>query len=172
MASFELVVVRHGAAESGAPGMPDEERPLSASGAETFQRAARGLARLLSGPVEIRPSPLLRARQSALILFQALRAAETEALLIRPDAWLIPDAPADGLLEQLQEQIAHGREHTLVLVTHQPLAGDLLGLLVNGGRRPLAMTPGEACACRLDAAGATLDWKLPAALAALVGGAP
>jgi phosphohistidine phosphatase len=63
---MKLIIVRHGiAVEHGAPGMKDEQRPLTEEGVEKFQEAARGLAEVLPRPDVLLTSPLVRARQTA-----------------------------------------------------------------------------------------------------------
>jgi phosphohistidine phosphatase len=61
--------MRHGPAEDHAPSGRDADRPLSASGIEVVERAARMLAADRPGPLgRVVTSPLLRARQTARIV--------------------------------------------------------------------------------------------------------
>jgi len=170
MTFFDLVILRHGKAVRSAPS--DEERPLSEEGVHIFRGAARGLARLLTPPIEVRPSPYLRARQTADILSVALQERALDYSRTAPDPWLTPESPPKNLLEQVFDLVGTRRKGTLVLVTHQPLAGDFLGLLLAGPDSSFPLAPGEASACRISTGGTQLKWKLPAPLAALIGSEP
>lgn len=73
-------------------------------------------------------SPYVRAQQSA----RLLGLARTPELITVP--WLVPDTDPLEVLRELDEQPA------ILLVAHQPLLGELAGLLVNGHRQqPLAL---------------------------------
>jgi len=63
---LQWLLVRHAiAVPSGTPGIPDDERPLTAEGEKRFRKAARGLARLVPRPDAILSSPLPRALRTA-----------------------------------------------------------------------------------------------------------
>jgi len=70
-----LYIVRHAiAVERGDPAYPwDDDRPLTPEGIHKFRLAARGLEKLEVRPERILSSPLIRARQTAEILRDAVR---------------------------------------------------------------------------------------------------
>jgi phosphohistidine phosphatase len=71
---MNLLIVRHGiAVDRGDPAYPwDDDRPLTAEGIHKFRIAARGLKALGVHPERIVSSPLVRARQTAEILRDAV----------------------------------------------------------------------------------------------------
>ena len=63
---MKLLLIRHATAvPSGTPGIPDDERPLTAKGKKKFRLAARGLARIVRRPDALLTSPLPRALETA-----------------------------------------------------------------------------------------------------------
>ena len=74
---MKLLILRHAiAVPRGTPGIPDDERPLTAKGEQRFRRAARGLARIARRPDAILTSPLPRALRTAEIAGRAWRRLE------------------------------------------------------------------------------------------------
>jgi phosphohistidine phosphatase len=71
---MELLIVRHAiAVEHGDPAYKrDEDRPLTPEGMHKFRLAARGLKEFAGKPDRVVSSPLIRARQTAEILRDAL----------------------------------------------------------------------------------------------------
>jgi phosphohistidine phosphatase len=154
---MRVLIVRHAiAVERGAPGMSDDERPLSPEGERRFRKAARGLARITRRPDVILTSPLPRARRTAEI---AARAWGRVTPL---------DAPAlvAGEFEALAALLDEHRDKRLVaLVGHEPSMSQILSRLLgarDGGR--LAFRKGGAALVDLPgpaAEGAQLVWFLP-----------
>ena len=72
---MDLYIVRHAiAVERGDPAYPwDDDRPLTPEGIHKFRLAARGLEKLEARIERILASPLLRARQTAEILRDAVQ---------------------------------------------------------------------------------------------------
>ena len=136
-----LYLVQHGAA---VPEQEDPERPLSAQGAEDVERLAGLLAHLRVSVARVLHSGKTRAEQTAATLATAvLDRGEPEVT-----AGLKPkDAPGP-----LAERLAGLREDW-VLVSHQPLLGRLISLLVAGdSERPsVALQPGTLVALEPDA---------------------
>lgn len=78
---MRLFLFRHAEAQPQGS-LPDAERPLTPAGIERTRSAARALAALRLQPARLVSSPLLRARQTAAILSEALRQpVEISALL-------------------------------------------------------------------------------------------
>lgn len=83
-------------------------------------------------------SPYLRAQQSARLLGLP---AGVELITV---PWLVPETEPTEVLRQLD-----GDQPSILLVAHQPLLGELAGLLVHGHRQqPLAL--GTANLVELD----------------------
>ena len=118
---MKLWVLRHGQAESHAP--TDAQRNLTAHGREEVLGSA---AHLIGQPIDaILVSPYVRAQQTAQLVREAL-GFEGE---IRTVPWLTPEANPLQVLEQLDSA------DNLLLVSHQPLVGNLIGLLQHGHLR-------------------------------------
>jgi phosphohistidine phosphatase len=116
---MKLWVLRHGEAEPYGS-RPDSERALTAHGRE---EALRSAAQLIGQPISaIYASPYLRAQQTAELVREAL-GFEPD---IRTVEWLTPDNRPQAVAEQLVSV-----DYAL-LVSHNPLVGNLLGYLQHG----------------------------------------
>ena len=116
---MKLWVLRHGEAEPYGS-RPDSERALTAHGREETLRSA---AELIGQPItSIYASPYLRAQQTAELVRDALGFQPD----IRTVEWLTPDNRPQAVAEQLVSV-----DHAL-LVSHNPLVGNLLGYLQHG----------------------------------------
>ncbi|MGE8188431.1 phosphohistidine phosphatase SixA [Pseudomonas sp. NPDC086278] len=116
---MKLWVLRHGEAEPYGS-RPDSERALTAHGRE---EALRSAAELIGQPISaIYASPYLRAQQTAQLVREAL-GFEPD---IRTVEWLTPDNRPQAVAEQLVSV-----DYAL-LVSHNPLVGNLLGYLQHG----------------------------------------
>jgi phosphohistidine phosphatase len=124
----KLWLLRHGEAEPQA--RTDAARELTRHGRkEVLQSAAHLVGRPLT---TILASPYVRAQQTAQLVRETLGFAAPIVTV----PWLTPDGDLAEILRYLD---AHSGEE-LLLVTHQPLVGDLAGLLLHGHRQePLAM---------------------------------
>ncbi|MFF7109493.1 phosphohistidine phosphatase SixA [Pseudomonas sichuanensis] len=117
---MKLWVLRHGEAQPRAN--TDAERPLTAHGREQVLRSA---AHLLGQPLQaIIASPYVRAQQTAALVHDALGFAEP----VRTVPWLTPESNVQQVIGELERL---GLEHVL-LVSHQPLVGSLVGMLEHG----------------------------------------
>ncbi|CAI8993404.1 phosphohistidine phosphatase [Pseudomonas sp. IT-P44] len=120
---MKLWVLRHGEAEPYGS-RPDSERTLTAHGREEVLRSA---ARLMGQPVTaIYASPYLRAQETAQLVREAL-GFEPE---IRTVDWLTPETDPDKVAEQLV------LVSDVLLVSHNPLVGNLLSYLQHGAGYP------------------------------------
>ena len=116
---MKLWVLRHGEAEPYGT-RPDSERALTPHGCEEVLRSA---AELIGQPITaIYASPYLRAQQTAQLVREAL-GFEPD---IRTVEWLTPDNRPQAVSEQLVSV-----DYAL-LVSHNPLVGNLLGYLQHG----------------------------------------
>ena len=121
----ELLIIRHGIAhERDASTWPnDDERPLTDRGRDRFQRAARGLRRVVEVPDELLSSPLVRARETAAILEEKAGFPRSHELdVLRPDTELA--AVLCALDERPGARIA--------IVGHEPDLSHLIGAMMGG----------------------------------------
>ena len=120
---MKLWVLRHGEAEPYGS-RPDSERELTDHGREEVLSSA---ARLMGQPLTaIYASPYLRAQQTAQLVREAL-GFEPE---IRTVEWLTPEVDPDRVAEQLVSV------SNVLLVSHNPLVGNLLSYLQHGAGYP------------------------------------
>ena len=121
---MKLWVLRHGEAEPHGSKPHDSERELTDNGREEVLRAA---ANLVGQPLTaIYASPYMRAQQTAHLVKDAL-GFEPE---IRTVEWLTPDTEPDKVAEQMVAV------SNVLLVSHNPLVGNLLSYLQHGAGHP------------------------------------
>jgi len=138
----KLWVLRHGEAEPQA--RSDDQRNLTEHGRRQVLRSA---AHLLGQPLDaIIASPYVRAQQTAALVHQALVFGKDVVTV----PWLTPDSDPDRVLRELDSL---GLANVL-LVSHQPLVGQLVGLLHSGSRQDSAPMS-TASLAELDG-----DWAL------------
>ena len=120
---MKLWLLRHGEAEPQA--RSDAARELTRHGRqEVLQSAAHLVGRPLTA---ILASPYVRAQQTAELVRETLGFAAP----IVSVPWLTPDGDLAETLRYLDAQV----DQELVLVTHQPLVGELASLLLHGHRQ-------------------------------------
>ncbi|MFJ2367590.1 phosphohistidine phosphatase SixA [Pseudomonas sp. NPDC087697] len=118
---MKVWVLRHGQAEPHA--RSDAERELTQQGREEVLRSA---AQLIGQPIQaIIASPYMRAQQTAQLVREAL-GFEPE---IRTVPWLAPDNNPLTVVDQLDSA------ENILLVSHNPLVGNLIGFLQHGHLR-------------------------------------
>ena len=119
---MNLLLIRHAPAVSaGAPGIRDQDRPLTRRGRSRFRRAARGLARLAGRPDVLLTSPFIRARATA-----DIAAAAFKRVTPRIEPALGQD-DVDLLVIALKKYRPH---MTIALVGHEPALSGLLAHLL------------------------------------------
>lgn len=117
---MKVWVLRHGEAHNQAAS--DAARELTPRGREQVLRSA---AHLLAEPLQaILASPYVRAQQTAELVHEALGFAQP----IKTVPWLTPEQSP----QQVADRIAALELDNVLLVSHQPLVGTLLGLLESG----------------------------------------
>lgn len=117
---MKLWVLRHGQAQSSAAS--DAARELTDAGRQEVRSSA---AHLHGRPLQrLLVSPYVRAQQTAAVVQGVLQADITQLTV----DWLTPDSDPFEALRQLD---ALGLDEVL-LVSHQPLVGSLIGLLAHG----------------------------------------
>ena len=141
MATMELYLIRHGiAAERGEEYPDDSKRPLTSKGIASLRREAKSLNALGVTFDQIITSPLVRTRQTADILAEALQGKP-------PVATSDSLAPAGTPAAVIQELNKHARKARVALVGHEPNLGELAARLI-GAKHPLEFKKGAIC--RLD----------------------
>lgn len=143
---MRLWVLRHGQAEPHAA--TDARRQLTEEGRREAQMMAR---RLSDEPLDIiLASPYVRAQQTAELVREQL---QMRRAIVTVD-WATPDDDPLAVLDHLAER----SEARILLVSHQPLVGQLLSLAIDGHRQGHYPMPTAGLAC--------LEMPLPAAGAA------
>ncbi len=122
---MRLFLVRHGLASWPAWGGADAERPLNAEGRQMLHAESARLAQLGLRPALILHSPLVRARETAEIIAQALGAA----VPVQPSESLRPGFNIQDLKKLLHEQA--GCEE-LMLIGHAPDMAEVVKGLTGG----------------------------------------
>jgi phosphohistidine phosphatase len=154
----ELYLVRHAiAAERGSDWPDDDLRPLTTEGIRRFREVVAGFRGLDVELDVILTSPLVRAKQTATLL--------AEALSSRPRLKELPAlAPGSEPVTTMTALTKATRARRLALVGHEPDLSVLAAYLL-GARRPLPFKKGAICridAARPTEAGAgTLIWFAP-----------
>lgn len=164
---IELYVIRHAIAEERGNAWPDDAwRPLSAQGRAQMRKAARGLEQLGVTFGVILSSPLVRARQTAEIV--------AEALAIRPEIIVVDSlSPEGSYADVMADLVKQPARRAIALVGHEPNIGELAARLA-GSRHAFAFKKGGVC--RIDVESippdgpGTLRWFLPPAILRAIGG--
>jgi phosphohistidine phosphatase len=143
---MRLYIVRHAIAEPhGTPGIQDDDRPLTEEGIKKMRQAAEGLRRLDYIPELILSSPLIRARQTADILLEALgKGIELK---------ILPALAPSGTRQDLYQSIVSNekKRNSLMLVGHQPSLGEIAGEIIGGSPECyIELKKGGACAIELE----------------------
>jgi phosphohistidine phosphatase len=121
---MKLYLIRHAIAEDARDGQSDADRALTREGIQKFQKAAAGIVKLIGeeGVPVILTSPLLRARQTAEILADALDRAGLKTQ-VKPT-----DALAPGNVSRLIRE-ARGTRGPVAAVGHEPFLSQCIGEL-------------------------------------------
>ncbi len=124
---MKLYFVRHGQAESRDtwPQAQDHLRPLSEDGVRRMHTTARTFRKLGLQPAAILTSPLIRARQTADIVAEALGCEIVEEESLEPGFGL---TALKALLQR------HADAEALMLVGHEPDFSSTVEGLISGGR--------------------------------------
>jgi phosphohistidine phosphatase len=147
---MNVYLVRHGEAISE---KQDPQRPLTPTGREEVERMARMAAAKNIQVSAIFHSGILRARQTAEILAEALRCTSG----VQPLSGLRPqDDPA---IAKAEIEIA---ESSVMLVGHLPHLNRLVSLLLSGDAESLVMEfpPATMVCCNNDTSKWEISWTL------------
>ena len=134
---MEIYIVRHGIAEEVSKDGSDESRPLTAEGTKKMKEAAAGFARLERKPAHIFSSPLVRAKQTAQLVADALKMKVEEMKELAPAR--LP-AQVCEKLRQLK------KVESVMLVGHEPNCSELASyLLLGSGGLNIEFKKGAIC---------------------------
>jgi phosphohistidine phosphatase len=158
---MNLYLLRHGlAVEPGTPGYAqDADRPLTPEGEGKLWKIAEGLEALGLSFDRILSSPYVRARQTAEIVAEALRAKKK----LEFTDTLTPGGSRKKLIELLTH--LDPAPEDVLLVGHEPYLSELISLFVSGDA-DLSITMKKAGLCKLSIQTlrpgrcATLEWLL------------
>jgi phosphohistidine phosphatase len=163
---IELFLVRHAIAAERGPKYPDDRlRPLTPAGSKRFAESVPGLVEMDVAIDFVLTSPLVRARDTAIILAAGLKpkppVSEIEALA--------PGGRAQAINDAIKTHAKRYRR--LAIVGHEPDLGELAARLL-GARGNVEFKKGAVCLIETDGATpagpGTLRWMLtPKALRAL-----
>ncbi len=158
---MKILLVRHGQAGKPDPGKyPDDDlRPLTGKGRKGFKKAAKGLRAQTVDPAVILTSPVLRARQTAVLLADGLGLKEKAVRNLPELHHAVPPARALARLARMRLPRA------VALVGHEPWLGEFLSLLIAGGAKSARaeLDKGGAALIEADApvkGGGVLIWLL------------
>jgi phosphohistidine phosphatase len=156
-----LYLCRHAIAEDPIDG-DDFHRALTPEGIKKFRQSARGFLKLDPQVGHILTSPLVRARQTADLLAEAL-AEKKEKVDITPCEPL-------GIPADLRQFLSELRKHkgNAVAVGHEPTLSEWIGELCFGAVGRCEMKKGAIAAIEILGSEGTLLWHLqPGQLRAL-----
>jgi len=158
---MELYFLRHAKAvqRNVRSKMPDSARPLTPEGEEKMRSVAKGINRLGLTFDLILSSPCIRARRTAEILAEALKASDR----LKLSSAVAPEADPRELMRELNRYRL--KLDSIVLVGHEPAFSELISTLISGGPGT-RLDMKKAGLCKLTAASlrygqcATLEWLL------------
>jgi phosphohistidine phosphatase len=138
---MELYILRHGIAEDGHVGLPDEQRQLTTEGRSKLREVLKVARRAGVSPSLILTSPLVRAVQTAEIASEEL---SYKGDLVRTRT-LIPEADPRETWSEIR---LHSDENQVLLASHNPLCASLAGYLL--GSRELWVDYKKGAILRVD----------------------
>jgi phosphohistidine phosphatase len=158
---MKLYVLRHGiAVEPGTPGYAtDADRPLTPEGERKMRQIAGAMEALELSFDLILSSPYLRARRTAEIVAEVLKARKKLEL----SNSLTPDGSTKNLVELLNSM--KPSPESVLVVGHEPSMSGLISLLISG-REAFAVVMKKGGFCKLSTESlkpgrcATLEWLL------------
>jgi phosphohistidine phosphatase len=138
---MEVIFFRHGIAVDQEQWKgDDDDRPLTKAGAGSTKLAAKGLCTLKVRPDVFLSSPLLRARQTAELVHEALGAKSK--IEVVDD--LSPNAPPERLLTRLAQ---FSDDSVVLCVGHEPHLSTTISASISGKTSAsIAMKKAAACA--------------------------
>jgi phosphohistidine phosphatase len=141
---YELYLIRHAVAEERGDEWPDDaKRPLSDDGASRMRKAARGLDRLGVTLDVVVTSPLVRAKQTAELVAEAMNPRPP---IVTAES-LAPGGTYQEVVTDLEKQ---SRRTRIAIVGHEPGIGEFAARLI-GSRHSIEFKKGAVCQIDVDA---------------------
>lgn len=121
---MQLYLFRHAEAEAGSITLPDSARQLTKRGIERTRKAAGVIKALGLKPAHLYSSPLVRARQTADLLAEALGVEVEERAEVGP-----------GFNAQAAAQLVQnaGQDDQIMFVGHEPDFSATVSAIIGGG---------------------------------------
>jgi phosphohistidine phosphatase len=138
---MELYLLRHGIAEDGHAGLPDEERQLTSEGRRKLRELLKVAAKAGVSPSLMLTSPLVRAVQTAEIAADELK---YQGDVVHTSS-LTPDADPRETWTDIR---VHSDEAQVLLASHNPLCASLSAYLL--GSRELWVDYKKGAMMRID----------------------
>jgi phosphohistidine phosphatase len=165
---MDVIFFRHGiAVEQEKWQGDDDDRPLTKAGAESAKLAAQGLRVLKVLPDVLLSSPLVRARQTAELV--------QEALGVKAKIEVVEDLSPAAPPERLLTRLAHSPNDSVVLcVGHEPHLSTTISATISG-KTAASIEVKKASACAVHFAGqpqagaGRLIWLIPPKVLRLLG---
>ena len=127
---MDLIFWRHAETTEALDGQADAERPLTARGERQALRMAHWLERQLPESTKILCCPSVRAEQTVITLGRKYKLREE----------LSPNASIDDVLTLAQWPL---NKNSILLVTHQPLIGEIISQLMQIQLQELVVRKGS-----------------------------
>jgi len=141
---MNLYLLRHGiAVVRGSGGLHDEERPLTREGIEKMTAAAHSFPALIGKIDRILTSPLVRAKETAMIAAKEFHAVKKVQIVNE----LTPGTAIDRLYALLND---HRAEGNVMLVGHEPDLSMLASALIGAGSSAVELKKGALCAISVN----------------------
>ena len=158
---MELYLLRHGIAEDQSPTNQDADRALTNAGIARLRDVLTTASKAGVAPSLILSSPYVRARQTAELACEILK---VEQPIVETHA-LTPMAHPSEAWDEIR---ALRREPSIMLASHEPLMGQLLGFLLGAVNLQVDFKKGAIAHVELASFGpaprAVLKWFLTAKL--------
>ncbi|MFI5253608.1 MAG: phosphohistidine phosphatase SixA [Bacteroidota bacterium] len=140
---MNLYLLRHAiAVPRGTPGYPNDDRPLTDDGRAKMVEAARGFRHIITDLELILTSPLIRARDTAIIASDALMKVPVE--IFEP---LSPNSSPSTVFSALGK---FRRKERIMLVGHEPSLSTLSALLIGTSLPFIEFKKGGICRIDID----------------------
>lgn len=136
---MQIVIVRHGTAESD---KPDHERRLTADGRKEAKTLATFLRNVTSKPVGVLSSPLPRAMETA----QEIAAVYSLNAVAEP---VLESATPAKMIQLLQPRLPF---ESIVIVGHMPAMGKFVSFLCTGGSMEFEFSLPPCGCCAVEVA--------------------
>lgn len=150
-----IYLLRHAIAVTRGDGnYPNDDRPLTREGREKMERASEGIRRIIDAPLDvILTSPLIRARDTALIA--------AEAMGCREKVELCPELEPGAEFRKVIEAIArHASAESVMLVGHAPDLNVLASALLGSQTAIVELKKGALCLVEIASLAGRMDGKL------------